>query len=172
MERVIKPLKQMGAEITARAEDKYPPVVIKGKKLKAIKYDMPMASAQVKSAILLAGLYADGETVVTEPIKSRDHTERMLPFYGAGIKVDGLDIKIKGNAELKARDIDVPGDFSSAAFFIVAALLVPDSEILIKNVGINPTRTGLLDILKEMGAEIGLANSRDCLRRTCCRYSL
>ena len=161
MERVIKPLKQMGAEITARAEDKYPPVVIKGKKLKAIKYDMPMASAQVKSAILLAGLYADGETVVTEPIKSRDHTERMLPFYGAGIKVDGLDIKIKGNAELKARDIDVPGDFSSAAFFIVAALLVPDSEILIKNVGINPTRTGLLDILKAMGAEIGLANSRD-----------
>ncbi len=161
MGRVIKPLKQMGAEITARAEDKYPPVVIKGKKLKAIKYDMPMASAQVKSAILLAGLYADGETVVTEPIKSRDHTERMLPFYGAGIKVDGLNIKIKGNAELKARDIDVPGDFSSSAFFIVAALLVPDSEILIKNVGINPTRTGLLDILKAMGAEIGLANIRD-----------
>ncbi|TAL24518.1 MAG: 3-phosphoshikimate 1-carboxyvinyltransferase [Nitrospirae bacterium] len=161
MGRVIKPLRQMGAEIIARAEDKYPPVVIKGKKLKAIKYDMPMASAQVKSAILLAGLYADGITEITEPIKSRDHTERMLPSYGAEIKVDGLNIKIKGGAELKARDIDVPGDFSSAAFFIVAALLIKNSDIKIKGVGINPTRTGLLDVLKKMGAGIELVNTRD-----------
>ncbi|MDP3111487.1 MAG: 3-phosphoshikimate 1-carboxyvinyltransferase [Thermodesulfovibrionales bacterium] len=166
MGRVIKPLREMGAEITARAGDTYPPIVIRGKQLNPIKYNMPIASAQVKSAILLAGLYADGETEIIEPLKSRDHTERMLPSYGAEIKVDGLTIRVQGFKGSRVQglspiDIIVPGDFSSAAFFIVAALLVPDSEILIKNVGINPTRTGLLDILKAMGAEIGLANSRD-----------
>ena len=161
MGRVIKPLREMGAEITARAEDTYPPIVIRGKQLNPIKYNMPIASAQVKSAILLAGLYAGGETEIIEPLKSRDHTERMLPSYGAKIKVDGLNIKIKGGAELKARDIDVPGDFSSAAFFIVAALLINNSDITIKGVGINPTRTGLLNILKAMGAEIELTNIRD-----------
>lgn len=161
MGRVIKPLREMGAEITARAEDTYPPVVIRGKQLNPIKYNMLVASAQVKSAMLLAGLYADGETEIIELLKSRDHTERMLPSYGAEIKVDGLNIKIKGNAELKARDIDVPGDFSSAAFFIVAALLINNSDIKIKGVGINPTRTGLLDILKAMGADIELVNLRD-----------
>jgi len=160
MGRIIKPLRQMGAEITARAEDTYPPIVIKGKQLKAISYDMPMASAQVKSAILLAGLYADGETEVIEPVKSRDHTERMLPSYGVEVKIDTLNIKIKGGTELKGRDMDVPGDFSSSAFFIIAALLVPDSEILIKNVGINPTRTGLLEVLKQMGANVELINKR------------
>ncbi|MEK6580822.1 MAG: 3-phosphoshikimate 1-carboxyvinyltransferase, partial [Nitrospirota bacterium] len=175
MGRVIKPLREMGAEITARAGDTYPPIVIRGKQLNPIKYNMPIASAQVKSAILLAGLYADGETEIIEPLKSRDHTERMLPSYGAEIKVDGLTIRVQGFSPQASRrgdkgsrvqglspiDIIVPGDFSSAAFFIVAALLVSGSEILIKNVGINPTRTGLLDILKAMGAEIGLANSRD-----------
>ena len=161
MGRVIKPLRLMGAEITARAEDKYPPIVIRGKQLNPIKYNMPISTAQVKSAILLAGLYAGGETEVIEPVKSRDHTERMLPSYGAEIKVDGLGIKIKGNAELKARDVVVPGDFSSAAFFIVAALLVEDSDVMIKNVGINPTRTGLFDVLKSMGAKIKLLNIRD-----------
>ncbi|MBM4135684.1 MAG: 3-phosphoshikimate 1-carboxyvinyltransferase [Nitrospira sp.] len=161
MARVITPLRQMGAEIMARSGDKYPPVVIKGRRLHAIQYAMPVASAQVKSAVLLAGLYAEGETEVIEPYKSRDHTERMLPALGAEITVEGLHIKIKGGTELRGTDIYVPGDFSSAAFFIVAALLVPDSEILIKNVGVNPTRTGLLEVLKQMGANIELTNIRD-----------
>ncbi len=161
MYRIINPLRLMGADIMARAEDRYPPVAIKGRRLKAIKYDMPIASAQVKSSILLAGLYADGETEITEPAKSRDHTERMLPAFGAEIKVDGLNVKIKGGTELRGREIDVPGDFSSAAFFIVAALLIKDSDITIKGVGINPTRTGLINALKAMGAEIELLNIRD-----------
>ncbi|MDI6890510.1 MAG: 3-phosphoshikimate 1-carboxyvinyltransferase [Thermodesulfovibrionales bacterium] len=161
MSRVIIPLRQMGAEIMARFEDRYPPIAIRGRRLKAIKYTMPVASAQVKSAILLAGLYAEGETEVIEPFKSRDHTERMLPAFGAEIEVEDLHIKIKGGTELKGLEIHVPGDFSSAAFFIVAALLVPDSEILIKNVGVNPTRTGLLEALKQMGADIELINMRD-----------
>ncbi|MBI4689194.1 MAG: 3-phosphoshikimate 1-carboxyvinyltransferase [Nitrospirae bacterium] len=161
MGRVIKPLSLMGAGVFARDDDRYPPIAIKGKKLKAIRYEMPVASAQVKSAILLAGLYADGETEVIEPMKSRDHTERMMPSYGAELTVEGLGIKIKGGCELKACDMVVPGDFSSAAFFIIAALLVPDSEILIKNVGINPTRTGLLEVLKKAGTDIELINVRD-----------
>ena len=161
MKRVITPLKQMGTEIAARADDAYPPIVIKGKQLKPIRYEMPIASAQVKSAILLAGLYADGETEIIEPVKSRDHTERMLPSYGAEIKVEGLSIKIKGGTELKGRNTEVPGDFSSAAFFIIAALLMNNSDVIIKNVGINPTRVGLLDALKKMGAEIKLMNVRD-----------
>jgi 3-phosphoshikimate 1-carboxyvinyltransferase len=161
MARVINPLKEMGAEISARNGDKYLPMAIKGRKLKAIKYAMPVASAQVKSALLLAGLYADGETEISEPIKSRDHTERMLPSYGAKIKIEGFKIKIKGGQELKARNIDVPGDFSSAAFFIAAALLISDSYITIKGVGINPTRTGLLDVLEAMGADIKLTGIRD-----------
>ncbi|MEW6162475.1 MAG: 3-phosphoshikimate 1-carboxyvinyltransferase [Nitrospirota bacterium] len=161
MARVISPLRQMGAEIMARFEDRYPPIAIRGRRLKAIKYTMPVASAQVKSAILLAGLYAEGETEVIEPFKSRDHTERMLPAFGAEIEVEDLHIKIKGGTELQGLEIHVPGDFSSAAFFIVAALLVPDSEILIKNVGVNPTRTGLLEALRQMGANIELINIRD-----------
>jgi len=161
MARVINPLKEMGAEISGRGGDKHLPMAIKGRKLKAIKYAMPAASAQVKSALLLAGLYADAETEISEPIKSRDHTERMLSSCGVNIDIEGLKIKIKGGQELKAKNMDVPGDFSSAAFFIVAALLIPDSDITIKGVGINPTRTGLLDVLKTMGAEIELTNIRD-----------
>jgi 3-phosphoshikimate 1-carboxyvinyltransferase len=161
MGRVITPLRQMGAEIIARGENKYPPIAVKGKKLLPIKYVSPVASAQVKSAILLAGLYADGETEIIEPAKSRDHTERMLPAFGAEIKVDGFRVRIIGGTELKGTEVYVPGDFSSAAFFIVAAILVPDSEILIKNVGVNPTRTGLLEVLKQMGANIELTNMRD-----------
>ncbi len=161
MARIIKPLRQMGAEISARADDKYPPLVIKGRRLKPLRYEMPMASAQVKSALLLAGLYADGETEIIEPVKSRDHTERMLSAFGAGIKVDGLAVRITGGTELKGNDMEVPGDFSSAAFFIVAALLVEKSEVVIKNVGINPTRTGLLDVLDKMGAGVELKNARD-----------
>jgi 3-phosphoshikimate 1-carboxyvinyltransferase len=153
MSRVILPLRQMGAEIMAREEDKYPPVAIKGGRLRAINYSLPVASAQVKSAILLAGLYADGETEVIEPFRSRDHTERMLPAFGAEINVEGLHIKIKSSSELKGLEIYVPGDFSSAAFFIVGAMLIKDSEVTISDVGLNPTRTGLLSALKEMEAD-------------------
>lgn len=161
MARVIIPLRQMGAEIMARDGDRYPPIVIKGRRLNAIKYTMPVASAQVKSAILLAGLYADGETEVIEPVKSRDHTEQMLPAFGAKIEVEGLRVKIKGETELKSTEVYVPGDFSSAAFFMVGALLIRNSEIIIKGVGINPTRTGLIEVLKQMGADIELNNIRD-----------
>ncbi len=160
MARVINPLRQMGAEIIARDENRYPPIAIKGRRLNAIKYTMPVASAQVKSALLLAGLYADGETEITEPVKSRDHTERMLPAFGAEISVDGLRITIKGGTELKAIDIHVPGDFSSAAFFLAAALLMRDSDVTIKDVGINPTRIGFISVLKEMGAVIEIINIR------------
>ncbi|MGB9715409.1 MAG: 3-phosphoshikimate 1-carboxyvinyltransferase [Thermodesulfovibrionales bacterium] len=161
MSRVIIPLRQMGAEIMGREEDKYPPIAIRGGRLKPIKYSMPVASAQVKSALMLAGLYTEGETEIIEPFKSRDHTERMLPCFGAEIDVKGLHIRIKGRAELKSTEIYIPGDFSSAAFFIVAAILIPDSEVLVKNVGVNPTRTGLLEVLKKMGANIELTNIRD-----------
>jgi 3-phosphoshikimate 1-carboxyvinyltransferase len=161
MDRIITPLQQMRAEIIARAENKYPPIAIRGKKLQPVQYTLPVASAQVKSAILLAGLYADGETEIEEPSKSRDHTERMLPAFGANIKVDGLRVSITGGTELKSTEIHVPGDFSSAAFFIIGALLIKDSDITIHGVGINPTRTGLLSILKEMGAEIDISNIRN-----------
>jgi 3-phosphoshikimate 1-carboxyvinyltransferase len=161
MARVITPLMQMGAEIMARKEDGYPPVAIRGRKLQPIRYAMPFASAQVKSAILLGGLFADGETEIIEPVKSRDHTERMLPAFGANINVDGLCVKIKGGTELKGTEVYVPGDFSSAAFFIVGALLIDDSDIVIRGVGINPTRTGLLAALKEMGAEIEISDVRN-----------
>jgi 3-phosphoshikimate 1-carboxyvinyltransferase len=160
MLRVIIPLIQMGAEIMARANNRYPPIAIRGKRLKAIQYTMPVASAQVKSAILLAGLYAAGITEVIEPFLSRDHTERMLPAFGAEIKVKDLHITIKGDAKLHSSEMTVPGDFSSAAFLIVGASLIKDSEIIVREVGINPTRTGLLRVLQEMGAEIEISKSR------------
>jgi 3-phosphoshikimate 1-carboxyvinyltransferase len=160
MARVVTPLRQMGAEIMARADDRYPPLAIRGRKLKPIRYDMPFASAQVKSAIILAGLYADGTTEIREPARSRDHTERMLPAFGADITVDGLSVRVRGGRELRGTEIYVPGDFSSAAFFIVGALLIGDSDITIKGVGINPTRTGLLGALKDMGAKIEIDNVR------------
>ena len=161
MARVINPLKEMGARITARAQDRYPPVAIRGGRLLPAKYSMPVASAQVKSAILLAGLYADGETEITEPVKSRDHSERMLSAFGAEVAVDGLRVRIKGGPALKGTDIDVPGDFSSAAFLVVGALLIDGSDITIENVGVNPTRTGLLGSLEKMGAKIELSNMRN-----------
>ena len=160
MARVITPLRLMGGAFMARDGDRYPPVAIRGKKLMPIQYEMPFASAQVKSAVLLAGLYAEGMTEVGEPARSRDHTERILPAFGAEITVDGLCVRIKGGTELKGSEIYVPGDFSSAAFFVVGALLMEDSDITIQGVGINPTRTGLLDVLKEMGAGIGIHNTR------------
>lgn len=161
MGRVIVPLSLMGAGIIARAGNKYPPIAIRGKKLQPIQYPLPVASAQLKSAILLAGLYADGETSISEPSRSRDHTERMLPSFGADIKIDGLNISIKGGTELRGADVYVPGDFSSSAFFIVGALLIRDADITVKSVGINPTRTGLLTALNKMGARIEVHNMRE-----------
>lgn len=165
MARVINPLKEMGAEITARDNDRYLPIAIKGKTLKPIDYTMPVASAQVKSCLILAGLYADGTTTIVEPQKSRDHTERLLRAMGAEIEVEGLTIRVKGEGSrvkgLQPIDITIPSDFSSAAFFIAGALIVPHSEILIKNICINPTRTGLLDVIKDMGGNISVENIRD-----------
>jgi len=159
MQRIIRPLAEMGALISSENSG-YPPLKIKGGKLRPINYISPVASAQVKSAILLAGLYCEGLTTITEPEKSRDHTERMLKAAGVDIEIRGLEVGIRGRASLKPMDITIPGDFSSAAFFMVAGSIIPGSEILIKNTGINPTRTGLMDILKMMGADIKFHNMR------------
>lgn len=161
MRRVTEPLSLMGAKIEGKDNANYAPITILGGKLKAIDYVSKVASAQVKSAILLAGLYADGKTSVTEPSKSRDHTERMLMAYGAYVSIEGLKISIKGGVNLKSQDIEVPGDISSAAFFIVGASIVKGSSIVLKSVGINPTRTGIIDILKKMGAKIKIENIRE-----------
>ncbi len=165
MARIINPLKEMGAKISARQDDKYLPMAIKGGVLKGITYNMPVASAQVKSCLILAGLYAEGITFIHEPQKSRDHTERMLKSMGAKIEIEGLQIKVWGlqppALSLKPVDITVPSDFSSAAFFIAGALIVPGSEIIIRNVCVNPTRTGLLHVINEMGGNVRLENVHD-----------
>ena len=161
MGRVIKPLSLMGAHITARDDNRYPPLAIKGGNLNPITYVMPVASAQVKSSLLLAGLYTEGGIEIVEPVKSRDHSEKMLPAFGADITVEGLRITVRSGKDLGPLDTHVPGDFSSAAFFIVASLLIPGAEITARNVGINPTRTGLLEVLKEMGAAIEVSNMHD-----------
>lgn len=154
MGRVVKPLSMMGAKI----ENEYCPLYITGTKLHGIDYKMPVASAQVKTAIILAGLYADGETVIHEIEKSRDHTELMLSAMGADLTVDNLDITVKPTNDLTAFNVDVPGDISSAAFFLVLGAIMPNSQITVTNVGINPTRTGIIDVLKDMGADITLEN--------------
>jgi 3-phosphoshikimate 1-carboxyvinyltransferase len=161
MERVVKPLTMMGGKIWGRDEGKRLPLAIQGTKLSAIRYQSPVASAQVKSAILLAGLYAEGETEVVEPTPTRDHTERMLSYLGVDVRRNGTSVKIKNAPEFKGAEISVPADISSAAFFIVAALVNPGSEVLIKNVGINPQRTGVIEILKEMGGYIEILNERE-----------
>jgi 3-phosphoshikimate 1-carboxyvinyltransferase len=161
MGRVIQPLSLMGAHIAARDDNRYPPLAIKGGNLNPIIYVMPVASAQVKSALLLAGLYSEGGIEIVEPVKSRDHSEKMLPAFGADITVEGLRITVRSGKDLGPLDTHVPGDFSSAAFFIVASLLIPGAEITARNVGINPTRTGLLEVLKEMGAAIEVSNMHD-----------
>jgi len=158
MKRVINPLTEMGAVI--ESANGFPPLRIRGGKLTPISYKSPVASAQVKSAIILAGLYCDGTTTVIEPGKSRDHTERMLKASGVDISVKDLDVSVRGVAALKPMEITVPGDLSSAAFFIVAGLIVPGSEIVIRNTGINPTRSGLIDVLNLMGADIKPENER------------
>ncbi|MBX2847264.1 MAG: 3-phosphoshikimate 1-carboxyvinyltransferase [Acidiferrobacterales bacterium] len=165
MRRVTVPLTSMGARC-ATDEDGCPPIHVRGvEKLQPIDYKLPMASAQVKSAVLLAGLYAEGETSVTEPAPTRDHTERMLKAYGYDCETEKLNeqastIRLKGGGQLTATDIDIPSDISSAAFFMVAASIVPGSQITLEHVCINPTRTGVIDILKAMGADIKLLNPR------------
>ena len=161
MGRVIDPLTLMGAEIRG-AEGGRPPLKIRGgRALHGVHYDLPMASAQVKSCILLAGLYASGRTSVTEPAPTRDHTERMLRGFGYEVGCEGGIIALEGGGTLRAADIDVPADFSSATFFLVAASIAPGSDLVLTHVGINPTRTGALDILRLMGADISLHKVRE-----------
>ena len=161
MGRVIDPLRLMGAEITAEEGGRPPLAISGGKPLQGIHYDLPMASAQVKSCVLLAGLYAEGRTSVTEPAPTRDHTERMLRGFGYEVSNDNGVISLEGGGSLKAADIDVPADISSAAFFLVAASITPGSDLLLTHVGINPTRIGVLNILNLMGADITLKNQRE-----------
>ncbi len=163
MDRVVKPLTMMGGKIWGRDGGRRLPLAIQGAKLSAIKYQLPVASAQVKSAILLAGLYAEGETEVIEPTSTRDHTERMLSYLGVDVIKNGTGVRIKKAVEFKGAEISVPADISSAAFFIVAALINPGSEILIKNVGINPHRIGAIGILREMGGNIEILNRRESI---------
>jgi 3-phosphoshikimate 1-carboxyvinyltransferase len=159
MNRIITPLSMMGADI--ESNDGFAPLTITGSKLHGIEYNSPVASAQVKSAILLAGLYASSPTTVTEPAKSRDHTELMLKRFGANLTSTKTSVTINPCSELFANDIDVPSDISSAAFFMAAAILVPDSELILENVGINPTRDGIIRVLKDMGANIEIINQTD-----------
>lgn len=168
MKRIITPLTQMGADIISLKGNDCAPLQIRGKSLHGISYVSPVASAQVKSCVLLAGLYADAPTSVTEPVLSRNHTELMLKGFGAGITSDGTTCTIEPDPVLTGTDIQVPGDISSAAYFIAAGLMIPDSEILIKNVGINPTRDGILRVVKEMGARITVLNEKICAGEPTC----
>lgn len=158
MGRVTEPLKEMGADIKGRQNDTLAPLSVVGGGLRPIKFVSPVASAQVKSAVLLAGLYARGHTTVWEPARSRDHTERMLAYLGAELEVRDQVVRITGKPELEGQPVEVPGDISSAAFFMVAAAAVPGSRLRINRVGINPTRTGIIDVLKNMGAEVSVLN--------------
>ena len=156
MKRVAEPLSQMGAKI----DGDYCPLTIHGSKLHGVEYQMKVASAQVKTALILAALYAEGETVIHEVEKSRDHTELMLKAMGASLDVDGLTIRVNKTDELIAQDIEVPGDISSAAFFMILGAIMPNSCITIKNVGVNPTRTGIIDVMKAMNTDIEIVNER------------
>ncbi len=163
MDRIIRPLQQMGTNISAR-ERKYLPLMLNGRDLWALDYRLPFASAQVKSAILLAGLHAKGETTVKSPVFSRDHTEQMLKAMGAKVKIKGRAVSISTLTKpLQAITMRVPGDFSAAAFFITAALLVPESDLIIRRVGINPTRTAFLQVVQEMGGNVTIANQEEHL---------
>ena len=160
MGRIIKPLSEMGAVIRGRENNTLAPLEFAGGALNAIEYDLPVASAQLKSAILLAGLRAEGKTRISQPDASRDHTERMLKAMGADIEVDGLNVAV-GESQINCVDVDVPGDISSAAFWIVAGLVHPNAEVVIKGVGINPTRAGVITALQDMGGNIELVDERD-----------
>ncbi|MDF1507730.1 3-phosphoshikimate 1-carboxyvinyltransferase [Robertmurraya sp. DFI.2.37] len=161
MTRVTKPLLTLGANIDGRSGGEYTPIAVRGGNLTGIEYRLPVASAQVKSAILLAGLQAEGETTVIETSKTRDHTERMIQHFGGKLEVDGLTVKLQGGQSLQGTNVEVPGDISSAAFFLVAGAIVPNSEIRLKNVGLNPTRTGIIDVMREMGADLQVENERE-----------
>ena len=156
--RVIEPLRRMGADLSARAGDRLPPVLVHGGPLSGARHVLEVASAQVKSAILLAGLFAEGETTVTEPERSRDHTERMLSGMGVPVGVDGLTVTIRA-ARPRGGRVDVPGDISSGAFFLCGAAALPGSEVTVRGLGTNPTRTGVLDVLRAMGADVSLENA-------------
>lgn len=161
MGRVIDPLRLMGARIDSEEGGRAPLRIHGGQQLAAIEYEMPVASAQVKSCLLLAGLYASGETVVREPAPTRDHSERMLRGFGCTLHAGSGEIRLAGGQLLNACDIDVPADISSAAFFMVAASIAPQSELVLLHVGVNPTRTGVIEILRLMGADIEISNQRD-----------
>lgn len=158
MKRIMEPLSKMGANIESEKDNGCAPLRITGSKLHGMDYTSKVASAQVKSAILFAGLYADSPTSVSEPTVSRNHTELMMEYFGGKLDIDGTKVTIKPGVEFEGRDIEVPGDISSAAFFIVAGLITPNSEILIKNVGINPTRDGIIKVCQSMGGDITLLN--------------
>ena len=160
MDRVIQPLKRMGAEIRGRRGDSLAPLAVRGGGLTGIDFDQPVASAQVKSSLLIAGLHADGETTVRQPAMSRDHTERMLSAMGGDIDVDGLNVTVK-RSELDAIDVSVPGDISGAAFWLVAGAIHPNAEIRLLGVGINATRAGVIEVLNRMGARISVENVRE-----------
>ena len=160
VDRVIEPLRLMGAQVLGRRNDRLPPLTVRGGALHGIRYRQPVASAQVKSAVLLASLFADGETVVEEPGPSRDHTERMLTAMGADVRREGPAVSVRPVDALSAIDIEVPGDISSAAYWLVAAAAHPDAEVALPNVGINPTRTGLLDALAMMGVSLDVGEER------------
>lgn len=159
MKRIMTPLQMMDADISSMNGNGCAPLQINGRPLHAVQYNSPVASAQVKSCVLLAGLYSDGITSVTEPVVSRNHSELMLRYFGASLKSEGTTVSIEPEPHLTGQQINVPGDISSAAYFIAAALLVPGSEVLLKNVGINPTRDGMLRVCKAMGADITLLNA-------------
>jgi len=161
MKRVVTPLRTMGARISGRDDGNYAPLAIQGGKLLAGRFTLPVASAQVKSAIVFAGFYADGTTTVQEPVQSRDHTERMLRYLGAPLQVSGTGISVSGGGELRGDRIEVPGDPSSAAFLIVAGILAREADVLVRGVGVNPTRIGFLEILQNMGARVELLNLRE-----------
>lgn len=154
MERVMKPLREMGADLQGTAEAEFPPLKVTGNTLHGIEYHMPIASAQVKSAILFAALQAEGTTKIIEKEQSRNHTEEMIKQFGGKIQVEGKEIIVTGPQQLIGQEVTVPGDISSAAFYLVAASILANSEVLLKQVGINPTRTGILDVLTQMGANI------------------
>lgn len=160
MSRVVMPLRAMGAMIWGREDGRFAPLAVRGGKLAPLHYRSPVPSAQVKSSILLAGLFTEGEIVVEEPLPSRDHTERLLRHLGANISWDDTKVRLRTGRALEARDIRIPGDPSSAAFFVVASLITPDSEVVIRNVGMNPRRVGYIHILKRMGARIEWINLR------------
>ncbi len=161
MGRVVNPLRQMGGTISGRNGGSTAPLAIQGGNLQSVTYESPVASAQIKSCVLLAGLFAEGTTTVKEPIKSRDHSERMLKYFGVSLNVDGCTVQVSGRQSFEGKPVMVPGDISAAAFFLVAASIVPDSDVLITGIGLNPERTGILEVLFAMGANIEILNKRE-----------